>query len=80
MKAIVREAYGGPEVIEVKEVAAGAPGAGEVLVAVAAASLNAADVHLLRGTPWPARLAFGLTKPKQPRLGSVLDKLVRPDG
>lgn len=70
MKAIVREAYGGPEVIEVKEVGAGAPGAGEVLVAVAAASLNAADVHLLRGTPWPARLAFGLTKPKQPRLGS----------
>ena len=70
MKAIVRETYGGAEVMEVKDVATGTPGAGEVLVEVMAASLNAADVHLLRGTPWPARLAFGLTKPKQPRLGA----------
>lgn len=70
MKAIVRESYGGPEAIELKEVSTGAPGVGEVLIDVMAASLNAADVHLLRGTPWPARLAFGLSKPKQPRLGA----------
>lgn len=70
MKAIVRESYGGPEAMELKDVSAGKPGNGEVRIEVMAASLNAADVHLLRGTPWPARLAFGLNKPKQPRLGA----------
>jgi NADPH:quinone reductase-like Zn-dependent oxidoreductase len=35
-----------------------------VLVRVQAASANAGDWHLLRGTPLPFRLVAGLLKPK----------------
>lgn len=70
MKATIRETYGGPEVLEVRDVVAPDVAASEVLIEVAAASLNAADIHLLRGTPLPARLAFGLRKPKRPGMGA----------
>ena len=64
MQANVRETYGGPEVL--RWTSAPKPGTkpGQVLIRVAAASVNAADLHLLRGEPLPARLAFGLFKPK----------------
>jgi NADPH:quinone reductase-like Zn-dependent oxidoreductase len=42
----------------------------EVLVEVRAASANPADWHLMRGAPFLARLANGLRKPKNPRLGA----------
>lgn len=70
MKATIRETYGGPEVLEVRDVVAPHVAAGEVLIEVAAASLNAADIQLLRGTPAPARLAFGLRKPRRPGMGT----------
>ena len=43
MTAVVQERYGGPKVLEVREVARPEPAAGQVLVRVRAASLNAAD-------------------------------------
>lgn len=70
MKAILRDVYGGPEVVRWAEAAERQPGAGEVLIRVKAASVNAADLHLLRGSPWVARLAFGLFKPKSKLLGA----------
>jgi NADPH:quinone reductase-like Zn-dependent oxidoreductase len=69
MKAIVINAYGSPDVIEVKEVARPAFKDDEVLVRVHAASLNAGDVFALRGSPWPIRLSVGLPKPKNYILG-----------
>src|SRR5206468_2012587 len=42
----------------------------EVLVHVHAASVNAADWHLLRGKPFLARLVNGLQKPKNTKLGA----------
>ncbi len=65
MKAIVYTEYGPPDVLHLKEVERLAPGDNEVLVQVHAASLNAADWHLVRADPFLVRLmAGGLLKPK----------------
>jgi NADPH:quinone reductase-like Zn-dependent oxidoreductase len=69
MKAIVINAYGSPDVLELKEVAAPTIKDNEVLVRVHAASLNAGDVFSLRGSPWLIRLSVGLNKPKNYILG-----------
>ena len=64
MKAITYTRYGPPEVLQLKEVEKPVPKDNEVLVKVFAASANPADWHMIRGEPKFARLAFGLTKPK----------------
>lgn len=69
MKAITGTAYGAPEVLRLEDVETPSPGAGEVLVRVHAASVNAGDWHLLRGEPFLVRLAFGLRKRKMNVLG-----------
>ena len=43
MKAVVVHKYGGPEVLKFEDYPDPAPGAGEVLVRVAAASVNPLD-------------------------------------
>src|SRR5260370_955244 len=70
MKAIVYTQYGSPDVLQLKEVAKPTPQDNEVLVHVHAASVNAADWHLMRGTPFLARLVNGLQKPKNTKLGA----------
>ncbi|KAB8130300.1 NAD(P)-dependent alcohol dehydrogenase [Gracilibacillus oryzae] len=64
MKAIVSERYGTPDVLRLSEVAAPVPEENQVLVKVLASSLNYGNLVLLTGKPLPARLAFGLRKPK----------------
>jgi NADPH:quinone reductase-like Zn-dependent oxidoreductase len=64
MKAIVYTEYGPPEVLQLKEVEKPAPGDDEVLVKIHAASVNAADWHTLRGTPFLFRLMNGFLRPK----------------
>jgi len=64
MKAITYTKYGPPEVLQLKEVEKPVPKDHEVLVKIFAASVNPADWHMIRGEPKFARLAFGLTKPK----------------
>jgi NADPH2:quinone reductase len=58
MRAIVFERNGGPEVLEVKDVPAPTPGAGEVLVDVEAIGINYRDVYERQGggygSPAPA--------------------------
>ena len=49
MKAIVYDRYGGPDVLEEREVPAPRPGRGEVLVRVRAAALNPKDVLVRSG-------------------------------
>lgn len=70
MKAIIYTQYGAPDVLELKEVAKPEPKEDEVLIKVEAASVNAADLHYLRGTPFLFRLAGGLRQPKNPMLGA----------
>ena len=65
MKAIVYSKYGGPDVLEFKDIDKPVPGAGEVLVRVHAAALNAYDWHLLTADIFLVRLmGGGLFKPK----------------
>ena len=56
MKALVQDVYGTSDVLRLEEVARPEPAAGEVLVRIAAASVNAADWHIMRGEPRVARL------------------------
>jgi len=73
MKAIVYCKYGSPDVLKCEEIEKPAAGDHEVLIKVRAASVNPADLHLMRGKPVFARLlfrrTFGLFKPKITRLG-----------
>ena len=65
MKAIVQLGYGGPDVLELKEIEKPAiKKDDDVLVRVHAAALNAGDVFGMRGSPWVARLAVGFPRPK----------------
>jgi len=64
MKAIVQDRYGGPDVLELREVDKPEPGDGEVLVRVRAASVNTADLDHLRGRSLVERLATGLPRPR----------------
>src|SRR5687768_16920776 len=71
MKAIVREKYGSPDVLEFREVDKPAPSDNQVLVRVHAVSVNAMDWHILRGKPFLGRIMLGgLRKPKSTILGS----------
>jgi NADPH:quinone reductase-like Zn-dependent oxidoreductase len=71
MKAVVSTKYGSPDVLQVEEVAKPVPRDDEVLIKVYATATNAADWHLLRGTPFLVRLVVGgLLKPKHHILGA----------
>jgi NADPH:quinone reductase-like Zn-dependent oxidoreductase len=64
MKAITRSVYGGPEILQLREVETPSPTDGEVLVRVRASSVNMADVDYIRGVPWVTRFGTGLREPK----------------
>ncbi|WP_433825896.1 NAD(P)-dependent alcohol dehydrogenase [Actinoplanes sp. CA-015351] len=61
MKALVQDRYGSCSIGSVPTPVAGD---GQVLVRVAAASVNAYDWHVMRGDPRFARLSMGLRRPK----------------
>lgn len=69
MKALVQDIYGTSDVLRLEDVEDPVPGQGEVLVRVAAASVNAADWHIMRGEPRVARLMdrkiFGRKAPRE---------------
>ncbi len=65
MAAVVGRRYGPPDVVSVEHIPTPTPKDGEVLVQVAAASLNALDWHYLTGTPYFLRLAAGVRRPKR---------------
>lgn len=64
MKAVVSYKYGSPDILELKEVEKPIPLDNQVLIKIHASSLNFGNLVLLKGQPYLARFAFGLTKPK----------------
>src|SRR6266516_5112568 len=73
MQAIVYHTYGSPDVLKLEEVQKPVPQDDEVLVKVHAASVNAAELHLLRADPFLMRLmGYGLLKPKHTILGAAM--------
>lgn len=85
MKAIVASKYGGPEVFQLKEIEKPTPKDNEVLIKVYATTVTAADFRMRSFTVpaavWiPARLALGITKPRQPIYGSELSGKVEAVG
>ena len=70
MEAIVGRSYGPPERLRVEHVAEPVAGAGEAVVRVRAAGVNAGDWRMTRGTPYIGRpMMGGLRRPKQPVRG-----------
>lgn len=69
MRAVVYDRYGPPDVLRVDDVQAPVPTANQVLVRVAATSVNLSDWECLRGTPLYARIG-GLRSPARRTLGS----------
>ena len=77
MKAIVATKFGGPEVLQLREVQKPAPKANEILIKVHATTVSAGDSRMrsLNVPPlfWlPARITLGFTKPKHPIYGMEL--------
>ncbi len=69
MRAIVRDKFGPPDVLELQETDKPDVTDDGVLVRVGATSVNPADWYSLTGTPYVARVQAGLLKPKSNRLG-----------
>lgn len=69
MKAIVHNRYGSSDVLEYKEIDPPALRDDDVLIHVAAASINAGDLFTLRGSPWLVRFSTGFPRPKDHVLG-----------
>jgi NADPH:quinone reductase-like Zn-dependent oxidoreductase len=77
MEAMVYERYGSPDVLQLKEVTKPVPKDNEVLIKIHATTVTSADcrlrsLNLPRGFELISRLVFGITKPRQPVLGSEL--------
>jgi NADPH:quinone reductase-like Zn-dependent oxidoreductase len=68
MRAIVRDRYGPPGVLQLQEVERPELPDDGVLVRVRAASLNRVDWYEVTGTPWIARPMTGMRGPKGSRL------------
>jgi NADPH:quinone reductase-like Zn-dependent oxidoreductase len=75
VKAIVYDRYGPPEVLQLREVPAPAPGEDDVLIRIRAVTVNMGDCEMRRpeipNAIWLlVRLAFGLRRPRRRILGS----------
>ncbi len=69
MKAAVNERYGSPDVLDVRQLEAPKPQAGEILVKVHATTVGRTDSCALRAHPFFVRPYTGLLRPKRKVLG-----------
>jgi NADPH:quinone reductase-like Zn-dependent oxidoreductase len=81
MKALTQERYGPPDVLTLSDVDVPTAGAGEVLVRVRAAGVDAGVWHVVAGMPYLVRaMGFGLRAPKNPTPGLDLSGVVEAVG
>jgi len=81
MKAIYCTKYGGPEVLQIREIPTPFPKANEVRIKIHATSVTAADFRIRSFTIPPAykmiaRIVLGFTKPRKPILGLELSGVI----
>jgi NADPH:quinone reductase-like Zn-dependent oxidoreductase len=69
VKAALRDRYGSPDVVALRDVERPVPADGQVLVRVRAASVNRADLDGLKPRPALARAFLGLRAPRNHRVG-----------
>ncbi|MFF5200110.1 NAD(P)-dependent alcohol dehydrogenase [Micromonospora sp. SD19] len=69
MKAVVYDRYGSPDGLRIEDLPKPSPAARQVLVKIAATSVNLSDWEALRGSPLYARIG-GLRSPARRTLGS----------
>jgi NADPH:quinone reductase-like Zn-dependent oxidoreductase len=72
MKAMVHDAYGSPDVLELREIDRPAYHDDQVLVRVRATAVNPPDWAGVHGVPYVVRAAFGLRKPRSGVRGTDL--------
>ena len=70
MRAAVRDRFGPPDVVELRELEKPVPGDDEVLVRVHATSVNMTDWYGVTGRPWVGRVSMGLRGPRTNRIGT----------
>lgn len=80
MKSVTYKKYGSAEVLEISEVEVPTITENQVLVRVQAVSINPADWHYMRGTPYLVRLQSGLLKPKKGSFGLDMAGIVESVG
>lgn len=80
MKAVVVTKYGGPEVLQIQDVAIPTPKDNELLIKVHASSLTTAEAMMRSGTPKMARLFLGLKRPKHATPGACFAGVVAATG
>jgi NADPH:quinone reductase-like Zn-dependent oxidoreductase len=77
MKAIVRDTYGSPNVLQLRDIDIPQIADDEVLVRVHAAGVGRDVWHVMTGLPYPIRLAgYGLRAPNNPVIGSDMAGVV----
>lgn len=64
MRAAYRDTYRGFEGLSVREIPVPAPGPGQLLVQVAATTVNRTDCAIVTGKPWVMRLVTGVLRPR----------------
>jgi NADPH:quinone reductase-like Zn-dependent oxidoreductase len=72
VKAVVRDRYGGPDVLRLEEVEQPVPADDQILVRVHATTVNRTDCGWRSGKPFFARYFTGVRRPKWPTLGMEL--------
>lgn len=85
MRAAVCTAYGGPDVVVVRDVETPVAADDEILVRVRATTISSGDSRVRGsnfppGFTWMARLIFGVSRPRQPILGGECAGIVEAAG
>ena len=81
MKAILYQQYGPPDVLQMAEIAKPVPKPNEILIKTYATTVTSGDwrvrsLTVPAGFGWMTRLVFGVSRPRQPILGSELAGVV----
>jgi len=85
MKAVICTKYGGPEVLQIQEVSTPIPKHSQILVKIVATAVNSGDVRIrsldVKGfLKVIMRLVLGISKPRNPILGTVFSGVVEAVG